>query len=1671
MSFNLKLLMTSLLLVLSLFSIGCSGGGGGSSPTTPPPADQITTTTFGLNLASAQDRTTSSVSISDYTISIKRNGVELMNSYASYIDVQKNSSGDIVIAMKYNSTDSVGLQNLIVGDVITFEAVGYTPQQVVVTQQMLNDASVALSIKPIESRQTFALSDLVSGGSSVAPRKAFGARTLTTDESVIFETNDQKTQLIVPKISYEKMVRKIARLPRSTTTTQVFLDITSVDPKTEHGATIGDFSYDPNFEPASERATSAIGDTNYGLESVVMSDIKMTTDAGDEIHCFGGGDFDPLTNKCDDGAEATLRMLIPQTQFEEYAKKYNDGERVVPLYAYSQEKATWVRQLDASGSALNAELILTDNDNNQRANEGDSLYLEGKVGHFSWWNGDYAYDRTCLDVTLDLSNSSAVSHIYVEGVDYSGRTFTYSVDPSDTQKTGMSAKANAIVKVSLVMSSGEIGDSIVHSTGAYSSTCEDIGTLRAPNMNEHNLTVNVVDINGSPISGASVSNGVKYATTGESGQVTFDQSYNEDHNVTVSASYTQDGFNIKDTKTFLNSTTSSVTFAFDIRKVTFSGQVVEMINNKEQNASNAYVYIYGNGVYQSAQTDANGQFSIDVPQSKVDSSLNTWIYVSKYNQEYAYSPYIYQEITLDKSNTNLGKFTLGFYTHEVTGRVTNSLGDPIAGATVRSNTTYRATSTDSEGYYKLILINGQNNATEQLVALDRSSWQYSPTQDVVVNSGTSEVNFVIDQRKATIQGAVVSPNGVALEGMRVYWSKDWSYTQTDSDGAFTLETYYEGDGYLRVYDPNTYKYLEFSYATDYTKNNVNVSGVKKGEITDVGNLQVVSDNIAPIIKSLNIDPKQPLYGKTIALNVDAYDADGDVLTYNVTQIYGDDAAISQNGNQASIDVNSPGYRYFKVDVSDGKATVARTTSFYVKSHTKPVIRSIYTSYGSSNFDKASDALVSVDAYSDEGNTLSYEFSLVDLATYSESALSATENNATIPSTLANGRYKLVVKVSDAYNVVYAYRYFIADDTVAPEISAISIGGVNMSSSVHNMKASPARLAFKALLKADTNSTLTWRWSIGSFSSDEESPSEAFETSGYYRGYVSVRDERGRSDYKYFYVNVQENQKPVIAAVSVTPDVITKSGTTYLDGSKNPLTDVTLDVNATDADGTNLTYTFGNIDNNDSFIPSVSANRATYALAGLNVGTHAMKVSVGDGTSTVSKFVNFTVKENTPPLVTSFIVPLKAKVSTQVKVSANAQDANSDALTYKWSSDAQIVLIADPSASATSVTLPNSEGNVTMTLSVSDGDNTVSKTAKIQVVANQKPIINSISVDKLTALKGDTVTIKSSYGDPDGTVASATYKVTKPDDTNVSYTAASDLKLVVDQSGTYKVSLSVTDNDAAITTSREYTISVTEPNREPVIASLSADKIELLKGEVANLTAAASDPDAGDAITFTWSANGGTLTSSTTNVDKATFSATTVGTYTITLIVTDKAGLKALKTLQISVFDVTLSSSASKQNVTLGEEVTFSASFSSGDAVPSAAIWSVTVRPSGSSAAINANGATATFTPDSAGTYTIKVQATLYGITYEATSSISASEATTTPPSVDGYVTSGEDTLVGAQVRLYNKDDATIYDVTTTSDASGYFKFDNVPSGTYYLVTYAGNGYIASTQVITITGAQ
>ena len=1694
---NLKVVILSLIVPFIFLVNGCSGGGSSSEGGSAETNVEVKETSFSIAISPVGDRSMNSVDLLEYTISVKRGTEELMDLYKNYISAQKNSDGSISLIFKeiIKENQNEGLTSLKVGDIVTLKAKGYTPQQIVVTQEMLEDRGTAVALKAIESRQTYAIADMLSGTTAVTPRKAFGARTKITEDSVVFETFNKQTTLTLPKTTYKHLARKISTFSRSKTTTQVYLDMTSIDPKTENAATIGNFTYDRAFEPANERAirVSESNNTETALESVVMANLQMTTDAGDEIHCFGEGTFDPKTNRCSDTQTALLKMKVPMSQFQEYALKYNSGDRVIPLYSYSTVKATWIRQLDNDGNGMDGELVLEDNNNNGSADDGDALYIEGRVGHFSWWNGDYPTHRTCLNVSVDLTNNIGISHILIKGVNYSGREFKrYIRDTTISKVNGIPAKENSIVSVALIMEDGSVGDSTIHTTGEYSVVCEEVEkTLVAPKMNQNILVVNVTDLHGKPLKYARVSfRGRSYRTDAQ-GEVSITTAYMNDYNAVVGVYYDADGFSVRDSKEITQATTK-VTFVLDVAKTTFTGKVVESINGKSSPAANTYVRISGSGYSKYVYTDEKGNFSIDLPTTKVNDKPNSSIRISKYNREYAFYPSYNVQKSLNTSKTDLGTFTLAFITHKIAGRVTDTLNNPLSGARVYAyGSIYRNTRTNENGYYELIFVGSKDQNVSLKASIYKDKYLSSKKHTVTTKmNGVSEVNLEIELRKATIKGTILTSKGIALENMYVYWSKDYyNRAITDENGNFTLQTYNSGDGYLRVYDPNNWTFLDFNKSN--TIRDVVVKDVKVGEIKDLGNLKAVEANYNPVISSLSTVPNNPLRDTQFAINIDAYDPDGDAITYKLQQKYGSDASIVENNNTMLVTVNRSGYFSFKVTVEDEYAnTTTRNISFYVKEHLRPTIDSITIPYpnGLSYFDKSKDMTVNVIAHSIEGNSLSYIFVLKNLITGEKIPLTSIANSVVLSKTLDDGRYVLMITVKDLYKSITVHKYITIDGSVAPVIDTLCLNNTSMhnGATLYIKKGDSVHFDVNLTAASANQSGLSWYWYIyGTTSYTQAKADVTFSTEGFYYGYVQVRDRRGRSDSRRFYIKVAKNQKPVVSSIIRIPSNIIKNNDgTYSDGQGNSIVDMSFIAYAKDSDSANLTYTFSNIDLDVNGLSdsdkNTSDNKAKYNLTGLKVGKHSVMVKVSDGVNNVEKYKTFSILENQPPRVISLIVPTKVKISKVITLQAYAEDPNGDKVTYKWfikdndNSNTKGTILNASSAIA-EYQAPTQAQSVTIILEVSDGIHKVTRSVMVDVIKNQAPEIVYLGATPLSMIITKTViNLQAKYGDADGSVVSATYMLKDADGKlQTSFKASEsgvlqikDLK--IEKSGRYTLILEIIDNDGLKAT-QQLSLEVKGDNTPPVISSLTATKLSLLPNEESVLNVVASDPD-GTAVIIEWSVtpSSATLIKNSYQVDKVTFKSNVTGEYSVTALVIDKDGKKVSSSINLKVQDVILSLDADKKVVKTGEAVTLKALFSTEDAVGSDTRWQFTTKPSDAKSILHGDGATATFTPDVVGTYTVQAIATLHGVDYNATLSITANDSSNVNPDIEGVVTSSTgDVLAGVVVRLYNSVDASLYDQTTTTDSDGKYSFSGVTAGTYYLVVYGGSNYITQTQVITV----
>jgi protocatechuate 3,4-dioxygenase beta subunit len=1652
----IKIIITNI--VLLLLYAGCGGSSEPYKSNHPDtgannPVDgetkNVTRSIYSFTIytkSSATNEANATASINNFHLQIQRSSNILFDSKNenSNYSVHANQDSSLTISSK---------ERLKVGDIITLSADGFTPQQQSIDSAMLEANSMRVSLKPIGSRQVFELGALNSG--RVTTRFAMGASTKVNGENVEFKTDDSSVVLNIKRSQIDRIAKRVSRSTKADKNTEIYLDITTVDPKTEYESAIGDFTYNPSKEPRSSKSSRVATSADTMLESVVMASISMTTSEGDEIHCFNGSDYNEATGECSsNNSVATLKMKIPSSQFEQYANKYNKGERTIPLYHYSKTEATWIRQVK-DGKAVDGELILEDLNTNGIADEGDTLYLSGNVSHFSYWNGDMPRESIKLNGSIIVSSGAQIPSgtvVVSKGADYTGRSFRVPVS-SNLTYNNLGAKTDAKVELYLQYPDGTKSESIFIQTTTKN---QEVSENLICNYEVQEITLTVKDLDGNPIDGAVIKGAGSSSSTDKDGHVKVEVSKNSSTKVT--ASYNTGVFTTSSSK-FVD--TNDATIVLDTRSFKISGGVSFLDENGNTiDFKNGYVeiYDYESGLYNQVYVK-NGTYELLLPYNKLKNGKNVTIRAGIFVPLYA--KFIDKEQTITITDADMSaknksyNFSFTLQPFIVSGKVSNPFDSTshngIPNITVYSDT--QSVQTDEDGNYQMLLFYREGGQT--LRAYDPINGDV--VRPTVINISENEQdqdhknkNFVIDRRSANIEGSVINERGIPVQGVLVYTSYGWIGTSTDSEGKFKFEIndaalIGRSNIMLYVYDAN-----------DNTKllGSQEISGkLQRGKTIEAGEISI-STNIAPIIKSVTWD--EPILGQPMNIYVDAYDPDNNQLKTTITF---DGSEITVTQGIATITPQETGRLEFttKVEEIDGEGLSAEVTqSMIVSENAKPVVSSI-TGFVK-DFTKSSNMVINVNASDPEGATLNYRARLYDTFGNQVEKVSVSNNQITILNSIENGRYRLTIYISDGINEIERNFKFTADNNVAPKNLTISKESQSIADKVY-VKTSDYTFELVANATDENGDTLTYTWSLNEALGTVSGSTLTIDPSGKVGIFpitVSVTDGKAYISKKITLV-IENNLKPIINSITINPQTLTKVGNKLQDEQGNSVTKLTAQVSAVDPEGTALLYSFGEIVSNIAVKGFASDNTHTYDISSLGAGRHAFRVDVKDETGkTTSQRVLFEILENKPPRINSFFVPIKAKANTEVQLQAVAVDPEGDNVTYTWSA----------SHNGTSLSIDNNTlsigdltGEIVITLEVSDGKNSVTRQRTIEIVQNNAPVINQFKVLPTVLKVGKTVQFSALASDPD--LDNVTYKWYW-DDTLISEEANGVLNIPTDSTaGTYILKLVV--SDGKLSTQQTQSITVQELAAKPVV-TLKSEKNQILVGTQTDITATVSIKSK-----LKWSVSqGGNIIVQTAGV---TFSASSPGTYSVTVVATNEDGIQSEETtINIEVKSINLTLNSTNAIQAIGNEFTIDANLSDTSfTIPTDASWQITAKPENSTAQLQVDGTTAKITPDVIGSYTISLSFEIDGIAFNATQTIVANEDVINEEnSVHGVVTgiNGE-ILEGAKVRLYNADDSSLYDVTQTTNETGDYIFSDLPAGKYYLVVSGGNGYINQTEVVII----
>ena len=731
-------------------------------------------------------------------------------------------------------------------------------------------------------------------------------------------------------------------------------------------------------------------------------------------------------------------------------------------------------------------------------------------------------------------------------------------------------------------------------------------------------------------------------------------------------------------------------------------------------------------------------------------------------------------------------------------------------------------------------------------------------------------------------------------------------------------------------------------------------------------LDVTVSNVAPVIESLTGDTEIN-EGDTASFSAIASDAGNDELTY--TWDFGDGTeqlSVSEADLPTEHTYADNGDYIVTLTVTDSEGASTSSTHELTVNNTVPVITELTDDLTINEGDAASLKVTATDAGDDE---LTYAWDFGDGTN--------TVMGENVEHIFAdNGLYEATVTVTDDDGSSTTQSLTITVNNVAPIIDPWS----DETATEGDLVEFNATFSDPGVL--DTH-TIEWDFGDGSTANDTLTPVHIYPDNGIYDVTLTITDKDAASSTNTMTVTVN-NAAPAIA--SLTGDTNVNEGDTanfsltatdpgndelnytwdFGDGEVATGKDVshtfanngsyTITATVTDDDGAATSSTIEVTVNNvapviDSLTGDTNINEgdtAQFKASATDPGDDTLTYTwnLSDGTELTGEEITHTFTEDgeydvnltvadedggittqTLTVTVSNVAPLvdagENRVSNEgdiVEFNASFSDPGiEDTHTIKWN-------FGDGSTATNTLTpshtyTDNGIYDVSITVTDDEGASTTS-TLKV-TVNNVAPVIDELE-DK-TGNEGEAIAFNANFNDP-GILDTHTIEWDFGDGSTATNTLTP--SHTYPDNGEYQVTLAVTDDDGAATSS---TIKVTVNNVAPAIDSLTGDT-EISEGDSANFNAIASDAG-NDELTYTWNFGDNSETVTEQNILKDTASHIIHtfdedGEYTVELIVTDSDGATAVQTLTITVNNLAPAIEPIEDTVSNeGEGVEFNATFS------------------------------------------------------------------------------------------------------------------------------------------------
>jgi len=388
--------------------------------------------------------------------------------------------------------------------------------------------------------------------------------------------------------------------------------------------------------------------------------------------------------------------------------------------------------------------------------------------------------------------------------------------------------------------------------------------------------------------------------------------------------------------------------------------------------------------------------------------------------------------------------------------------------------------------------------------------------------------------------------------------------------------------------------------------------------------------------------------------------------------------------------------------------------------------------------------------------------------------------------------------------------------------------------------------------------------------------------GIYTVTLQVTDDDGASD-------------TATTTATVTNTVpIANAGGPYT-GQKNSQIAVT-GASSVDPDGTIVNYQW-DCDASDGVNLSAGAATPVASCTYTTIGSYTVTLQVTDDDGAMdTDTVTVTISNAAPNANAGG--PYSAVQGAVVTVDGSgSSDPDGSLVSYQWDCDSiNGVSFSPASASPVFTCTYASQGTYTVSLLVTDDDGATDTGTGTVIVTNQAPVAEAGG--PYNGNQGVAMPVFA-FGstDPDGTIVSYEWDCTSDGVYDVVSSSPTGSTCLYPTIGTYTITLRVTDDDGAIAID---TASALIGNQDPVAAP--GGPYSALQGTSVTIDGSASADTDGTIVDFAWdcdAANGVSLTSTGTS-DSIVCPYGAVGTYTVTLQVTDDDGATNTVTTQVIV---------------------------------------------------------------------------------------------------------------------------------------------------------------------------